>query len=170
MYGASKLGAEGLIIAFCLMFDMQTWIFRFANVVGSRQTHGVGFDFIRKLRNDPAGLEILGDGNQSKSCIHISDVLAAMLFVIKNSHDAVNVFNVATDDYITVNDIAEGVMEEMGLDGVRIVHAGGERSCRGDVPVVRFDLTKVHALGWKARYSSIDAIGLSIRELLGELN
>ena len=170
MYGASKLGAEGLISAFCHMFDMQSWVFRFANVVGRRQTHGVGFDFIRKLRNDHTRLEILGDGNQSKSYIHIGDVLTAILFVIRRSQDAVNVFNVATDDYITVNDIAEVVIDEMGLGGVEIVHAGGKRGWKGDVPVVRFDLTKAHALGWKAKRSSAEAIRLSIKELLGELD
>ena len=81
MYGASKLGAEGLISAFCHMFDMQAWIYRFANVVGERQTHGVGYDFIQRLRNNPDELQILGDpGNQSKSYIHVSDVIRSDLF------------------------------------------------------------------------------------------
>jgi UDP-glucose 4-epimerase len=169
MYGASKLGAEGLISAFCHMFDMQAWIFRFANVVGMRQTHGVGFDFVRRLKEDPTQLRVLGDGNQSKAYIHISDVLAAMLFVIQNSRETVNVFNAATDDYITVNEIAEVATDVMGLTGVRLVHTGGKRGWKGDVPVVRFDLTKIHALGWKARHTSREAIRRSIEELLKEL-
>ncbi|MFH1445580.1 MAG: NAD-dependent epimerase/dehydratase family protein [Nanoarchaeota archaeon] len=166
MYGASKLGAEGVISAFCHMFDMQAWIFRFANVVGRKQTHGVGYDFIRKLKKDSKRLEILGDGSQSKSYIHVDDVIDAMLFAIEKSNDKVNLFNVATDEYITVNDIASIVIEEMGLSSVELQHTGGDRGWKGDVPVVRFDITKIHNLGWKSKHNSSEAIRLSIKELL----
>jgi UDP-glucose 4-epimerase len=169
MYGASKLGAEGVISAFCGMFDLQAWIFRFANVVGPRQTHGVGFDFIRKLKKEPHKLQILGDGSQSKSYIHISDVIDAMLFVIEKQRQNVNVFNVATDDYITVNEIAEIVTEEMKLSDVKFEHTGGSRGWKGDVPVVRFNLEKIHKLGWQSKYNSKQAIRLSIQELLKKL-
>ena len=169
MYGASKLGAEGIISAFSNLFDMKPWIFRFANVVGKRQTHGIGFDFIRKLKQEPTRLEILGDGTQSKSYIHVSDVIEAMLFVIKNSKNKVNIFNVATDSYITVTEIAKIIVEEMGLNEVKFVYTGGDRGWKGDVPIVRFDLTKIHTLGWKAKYNSREAITLSIKELLKEL-
>jgi UDP-glucose 4-epimerase len=166
MYGASKLGAEGIISAFCHMFDLQAWIYRFANVVGGRQTHGVGFDFIAKLREDRTRLEILGDGKQSKSYIHVSDVIDAMFHVTERANDTVNVFNIATDDYITVNDIARLVVKEMGLAGVRFDYTGGCRGWKGDVPVVRFDLRKIHTLGWRARYNSEQALRQSIREML----
>jgi UDP-glucose 4-epimerase len=166
MYGASKLGAEGLISAFCHMFDMQAWIYRFANVVGKRQTHGVGYDFIRRLRRDPRELEILGDGRQSKSYIHVSDVIGAMLFIIENARDQRNIYNVATEDYITVNEIARIVIDEMRLEGVSIRHTGGDRGWKGDVPVVRFNLAKIHHFGWYAKHSSNEAIRLSVREML----
>jgi len=169
MYGASKLGAEGLISAFSHMFNLRAWIFRFANAVGRRQTHGVGFDFIRKLKNDPNRLEILGDGSQSKSYIHIDDIISAIFFVIKNTNDETNVFNVATDDYMTVTEIANIVIKEMGLKNVELMYKGGKRGWKGDVPVVRFDLNKIHDLGWKSRYSSQEAIRVSIKELLREL-
>jgi UDP-glucose 4-epimerase len=169
MYGASKLGAEGVISAFCGMFDLQAWIFRFANVVGPRQTHGVGFDFIRKLKKEPHKLQILGDGSQSKSYIHVSDVIDAMRFVIEKQNQNVNVFNVATDDYIIANEIAEIVTEEMKLSKVVFEHTGGSRGWKGDVPVVRFNIEKIHTLGWKSKYNSKQAIRLSIQELLKEL-
>jgi UDP-glucose 4-epimerase len=169
MYGASKLGAEGVISAFCGMFDLQAWIFRFANVVGPRQTHGVGFDFIRKLKKEPHKLQILGDGSQSKSYIHVSDVIDDMRFVIEKQNQNVNVFNVATDDYIIVNEIAEIVTEEMKLSKVVFEHTGGSRGWKGDVPVVRFNIEKIHTLGWKSKYNSKQAIRLSIQELLKEL-
>jgi UDP-glucose 4-epimerase len=167
MYGASKLACEALISAFCHMFDMQGYIFRFANVVGSRQTHGVGYDFINKLRKNPKELAILGDGTQSKSYIHVSDVIDAMLFVYKKSTDRINVFNVATDDYIDVNTIAEVVIEEMDLEDVTLRYAGGDRGWKGDVPVVRFNLDKIHRLGWQAKFNSKEALRKSIREMLG---
>ena len=167
MYGASKLACEGLISAFCHMFEMRGWAFRFANVVGERQTHGVGYDFINKLKANPAELAILGDGTQSKSYIHVSDVIRAMLFAYENADERVNIFNVATDDYIDVSTIAEIVIEEMGLDGVKLNYSGGDRGWKGDVPKVRFDLAKIHGLGWKSKYNSDEAIRLSIREMLG---
>ena len=170
MYGASKLGGEAIISAFCHMFDMKAWIFRFANVVGKRQTHGVGYDFIRKLKANTKKLEILGDGSQSKSYIYINDAIDAMLFVMEKSNEKVNVFNIATDDYITVNEIAEVVIEEMGLKDVELIHTDGKRGWKGDVPIVRFDLTKIHNLGWKAKYNSHEAVLKSVKLLLEEIN
>ncbi len=166
MYGASKLGAEGIISAFCHMFDMQSWVFRFANVVGGNQTHGVGYDFINKLIADPVKLTILGDGTQSKSYIHINDIIDAMLFIIEKTNEKVNIFNVATDDYITVNEIAEIVLEEMNLKSVKLEYTGGKRGWKGDVPVVRFNLNKIHKLGWKSNLNSKQAVSASIKEML----
>jgi len=167
MYGASKLACEGMISAFSHMFGLRGHMFRFANVVGPRQTHGVGYDFIRKLRKDPFRLEILGDGTQSKSYIHVSDVAAAMLCVLDDSPRPLDVYNVATGDYIDVNSIAEMVIEEMGLNGVRLEHTGGDRGWKGDVPKVRFVLDKILALGWSPRLNSSQAIRRSVREMLG---
>jgi UDP-glucose 4-epimerase len=169
MYGASKMACEGLISAFCHLFDMQAWIFRFANIVGKRQTHGVGFDFIRRLRKDSTQLKILGDGKQSKSYIHVDDVISAMLFVLKRAGNRVNVFNVATDDYITVSEIAQIVVKEMGLENVKFVYTGGDRGWKGDVPFVRFDLSKIHSHRWKAKLSSIGAIRKSVQEMLKDI-
>ncbi len=167
MYGASKLACEGLLSAFCGQFDMRGCIFRFANVVGRRQTHGVGFDFIRKLKENPGELEILGDGTQSKSYIHVSDVTAAMLHVFEHSREPVAVLNVATEDYIDVTGIAEIVAREMGLENVVLSYSGGDRGWKGDVPKVRFVLDKVHALGWRARMTAHEAVTRSVREMLG---
>ena len=169
MYGASKMACEGLISAFCHLFDMQAYIFRFANIVGKRQTHGVGFDFIRTLRKDSTRLKILGDGNQSKSYIHVNDVVDAMLFVMESAEDRVNVFNVATDEYITVREISQIIIKEMGFKNVKFVYTGGDRGWKGDVPHIRFDLNKIHSYGWKAKLSSSEAIRKSVQEILGDM-
>jgi len=166
MYGASKLACEGMISAFCHMFDMQAWILRFANVIGARQTHGVCIDFIRKLKKNPQELEILGDGTQSKSYIHIKDCLEAIFLIMHEARERVNVYNVATDDYIDVTSIANLVVEEMGLKNVQYKYTGGDRGWKGDVPQVRFDLNKLHKLGWRAHYTSPEAVRLSVREIL----
>jgi len=148
------------------MFDMQAWILRLANVVGARQTHGVCLDFIKKLKKTPRELEILGDGTQSKSYIHIKDCLEAMFLIMQKARERVNVYNVAADDYINVTSIANIVVKEMGLKDVQYRYSGGDRGWKGDVPLVRFNLDKVHKLGWRAHYKSSQAVHLSVREIL----
>ncbi|TCO91774.1 UDP-glucose 4-epimerase [Chthoniobacter flavus] len=159
-YAASKLACEALISAYCYMFDMKGRAFRFANVVGPRQTHGVGYDFIRRLRADPTQLRILGDGTQCKSYIHVEDILAAVFLAAEKSTERFDLFNVATDDYITVREIADIAVGVSGLapGSVRYDFTGGDRGWKGDVPVVRFDVTKIKALGWRTARSSAEAV------------
>lgn len=165
-YGASKLASESLICSYCHMFDMKAYIFRPANVVGKRQTHGVAYDFIRKLRANPHKLEILGDGSQSKSYIHVEDLIDAFHFVMENSHDVFNYYNVATDDYIDVKRIAEIVIEEMDLKDITLLFGAEKRGWKGDVPIVRFSLDKIHKLGWFAKMNSEEAVRRSVSEML----
>ena len=163
-YGASKLACEALISAYCHMFDMEGRGFRFANVVGPRQTHGVGYDFVRRLRADPTRLRILGDGTQSKSYIHVEDVLAAIFTAAEKSPARFDVFNVATDDYVTVREIADLAVQVSSLraEDVRYEFTGGDRGWKGDVPVVRFDVTKIKSLGWRASRTATQALRDSI--------
>lgn len=165
-YGASKLASESLICSYCHMFDMKAYVFRPANVVGKRQTHGVAYDFIRKLRANPHKLEILGDGSQSKSYIHVEDLIDSFHFVMENSHDVFNYYNVATDDYIDVKRIAEIVIEEMDLKDVSLLFGPEKRGWKGDVPIVRFSLDKIHKLGWSAKMNSEEAVRRSVSEML----
>lgn len=167
-YGASKLACEGLISAFCYQFDMQGYVLRMGNVVGRRQTHGVGFDFINKLKEEPGRLEILGDGTQQKSYVHVSDVINAHLFVAENTKDVVNVFNLATDDTLDVTSIADIVVEEMALKGVELAYTGGDRGWKGDVPQVRLPTEKLKAAGWSCTHNSMQAVRRSVREMLGK--
>ncbi|MEY2564172.1 MAG: UDP-glucose 4-epimerase [Verrucomicrobiota bacterium] len=171
-YGASKLACEGLIASYCHMFGLRGRAFRFANVVGPRQTHGVGYDFIRRLKADPGRLRILGDGSQRKSYIHIDDVLAAIALADANSAAGYDVFNVATDDYITVREIADLAVRISGLQpgDVHYEFTGGDRGWKGDVPIVRFDCTKIKALGWRCRRTSAEAISDAMTAMLEELD
>jgi UDP-glucose 4-epimerase len=171
-YGASKLACEGLIAAYCHMFELTGRAFRFANVVGPRQTHGVGYDFIRRLKADPTRLRILGDGSQKKSYIHVEDVLSAIRLADERATANYDVFNVATADYITVSEIASLALKVSGLSpqDVKYEFTGGDRGWKGDVPIVRFDCSKINALGWKARRTSAEAVTDAMRAMLEELD
>ena len=170
-YGASKLAAEGMISAYCHMFDMTACIFRFGNVVGPRQTHGVGFDFVRSLIADGARLAILGDGCQSKSYIHVDDVVSAVLHAEGRCGGPCDVLNVATTDTITVKEIADLAVECVGLEAgsVDYIFGGGRRGWKGDVPVVRLDTGRMRSLGWECRHPSREALRRSLTSLVEDV-
>jgi UDP-glucose 4-epimerase len=170
-YGASKLACEALISAYCHMFELKGRAFRFANVVGPRQTHGVGYDFVRRLKADPTRLRILGDGTQNKSYIHVDDVLAAIRLVDERTRQSYDVYNVASDDYITVREIADLAVEVSGIPSgkTRYEFTGGDRGWKGDVPVVRFDCSKIKGLGWQAGRTSAEAVTAAMKAMLEEL-
>jgi len=167
-YGASKLASEAMIAAYAHMFDIDAVVLRFANVVGSRQTHGVTYDFVRRLLEDPSRLQILGDGSQSKSYIHVTDVVEAMMLLTKRRWEGFEIFNVGTEDHITVSEIADLVVDRMGLEGISYSYTGGDRGWRGDIPIVRFRSTKLASLGWRCRHSSREAIIASIDANIAE--
>ncbi len=169
-YGASKLACEALICSYAHMFDMRGLCFRFGNVVGSRQTHGVGFDFVRRLRVDPSKLRILGDGSQTKTYIHVSDVVAGVLHAQQTAEGCFNVFNLATEDTITVTEIAELACETLGIarGSVLFDYTGGNRGWKGDVPIVLLDTRKIRGLGWRCKNTSRQAMERALRSLLEE--
>lgn len=170
-YGASKLAGEALISAYCHMFGMRGAAFRFGNVVGPRQTHGVGYDFVRKLFADPTRLEMLGDGTQSKSYIHVSDVIGAVFGVATSTTDVFRVYNVATGDYITVTEIARLAVDVLGLDpeSVQLAYTGGDRGWKGDVPIVRLNTDRIRSTGWRCRHQTAEALRLSLDAMLDEV-
>jgi len=169
-YGASKLAGEALIASYCAMFDLRACAFRFGNVVGARQTHGVGFDFIRRLRVQPERLRILGDGQQSKSYIHVEDVVEAVLLAHRTSPKNFEVYNVATGDYITVTEIAKLAIQIAGLaeDQVRLEYTGGDRGWKGDVPVVRLNTDRIRSLGWASKRTTSQALCVALNSMLAD--
>lgn len=164
-YGASKLSCEALICSYCYMFDMNAAAFRFANVVGPNQTHGVGYDFIRKLVNDNSKLDILGDGTQSKSYIYVSDIIGALREVEKKYLKGYSYYNVSTEDYISVREIADVTTEILNLKNVKYNFSGGQRGWKGDIPVVRLNSEKIRKLGWENKFDSKEAITLSLKSI-----
>ncbi|MBI5001013.1 MAG: NAD-dependent epimerase/dehydratase family protein [Euryarchaeota archaeon] len=169
LYGASKLAAEGLITAYSSTFDIQAWIFRFANIIGSRGTHGVIVDFINKLEKSPRELEILGDGTQSKSYLLVEECVDGIMHAIGRSNEKVNIFNLGCEDWVTVARIAEIVVGELGLKEVSFNYTGGKRGWRGDVPKIMLAPAKLGKLGWKAKHGSDEAVVLAARAVIREM-
>ncbi len=166
LYGASKLACEALVTSYSHTFDMQAWIFRFANIVGPRSTHGITVDFVKKLRKNSNLLEILGDGKQEKSYLHVLECIDAILFVIENSYEKVNIFNIGSEDTISAIEIGKAVIEEIGLSNVKFTYTGGNRGWKGDVPRMRLGIEKMKSLGWKPVYTSERSIRETARALL----
>lgn len=168
LYGASKLSCEALISSYCHTFQMQSWIYRFANIVGERGTHGVLVDFIRKLRENSGKLEILGSGKQRKSYLEVKDCIRAMIHAVEHSSGEVNVFNIGSEDSVDVTEIADIVVGQMGLDGVEYNYTGGidGRGWRGDVKLMLLSIEKIKRLGWSPELGSARALEVAVRALL----
>lgn len=171
LYGASKLACEALISSYCHTFEMQSWIYRFANIVGERGTHGVLVDFIRKLRENPCELEILGSGRQKKSYLEVRDCVRAMLHCIEHSDEQINVFNIGSEDSVDVTKIADIVALQMGLADVRYHYTGGVdgRGWKGDVKVMQLSIEKIKKLGWTPLEGSAQAIETAVKALLKDV-
>lgn len=163
-YAASKIAGEALVSAYCHMFSMRGIALRPANIVGPGQTHGVGYDFINKLRNDPTKLEILGDGAQSKSYISVDDVIDAVFVVLSHFEQPYVAYNVATTDHLSVREIAKMTCEILGVQP-HLKFGDTPGGWNGDVPVVRLDSTRLRNLGWHPRHSSQEAMEIALKAM-----
>ncbi|HJJ98653.1 MAG TPA: NAD-dependent epimerase/dehydratase family protein [Methanocorpusculum sp.] len=168
IYGASKLACESMISAYAATYGMKAWVYRFANIIGSRSTHGVIYDFVQKLRKDPTHLEILGDGRQSKSYLAVETCVAAMVYAPTVSDKAFSVFNIGSEDWVSVKRIAELIVEEMDLKNVSFTFTGGDRGWVGDVPTMRLSVEKLRATGWEPGITSEESVRRAIRAMLDE--
>lgn len=160
IYGGAKLACEALIASHAGTFDIDALLFRFANVVGDRSNHGVTYDFVHKLRKDPAKLEILGDGTATKSYVHISDVVSGMLHACRHAEAGCHPFNVGSLDGIPVTTIADTVSDVMGLEPEYSFTGGahGGAGWKGDVKFMGLAVDKLMELGWSPKMGSQDAI------------
>ena len=169
LYGASKQAGEGLIGAWVGTFGLQAWIFRFANIIGERGTHGVIFDFIHKLKKDPSRLEVLGNGLQEKSYMEVGDCVDAMLHVISNTNESINLYNLGSNDTCSVRNIAAIVVKETGCTDASIEYTGGDRGWAGDIPKAMLAINRLIDLGFKVNYDSEEAVAHTARVLIQEI-
>jgi len=168
-YGASKLAAEALVSAYASMYGLRAVIFRLANIVGPRSGHGVVYDFVEKLRADQGKLEVLGDGSQSKSYLYVDDCVRGMVMGAEEARDRVEVFNLGSDDRVSVMEIAGIVIEEMGVEGCEVRLTGGVdggRGWAGDVKVMQLDSSRLRSLGWRPALSGLEAVRETARALV----
>ena len=169
LYGASKLASEGLITSFSGTFGIQSWIFRFANIIGERGTHGVIFDFIHKLKNDNTRLEVLGNGLQEKSYMEVKDCVKAIMHIFSNENKPVNLFNLGSHDTCSVKRIAEIVVEQTGFKDVSIEYTGGARGWAGDIPRAMLSIEKMLSTGYDVGYGSEAAVRHTAKSLIEEI-
>ncbi|MFC2171637.1 NAD-dependent epimerase/dehydratase family protein [Acidobacteriota bacterium] len=167
-YGAAKLAAEAYLSAHAHNHKVQAWIFRFPNVVGERATHGILYDFIRKLSANPAKLEILGDGKQSKPYVYVLDLIKIMMAAWTKMTGALNYLNIGPDDNLSVNRVADIVCEEMCLTDVQFSYSGGNRGWKGDVARYIYDTTRMKKLGFQITKSSEESVRQAVRRMLGK--
>jgi UDP-glucose 4-epimerase len=166
-YGAMKLASEACISAAAEAWLGRADIFRFPNVIGSRATHGALFDFVRRLRQNPAQLEVLGDGTQQKPYLHVGNLIEAMLFITNHAKDKVNYFNVGPEDDVSVRAMAEEAVAQTA-PGAKIVYGSDNRGWVGDVPKFRYSTAKLRSLGWGAQMTSPEAVKLAVSEIVAE--
>ena len=171
LYGASKLACEALLSSYASMYGFRAIIYRLANVVGSRSNHGVTFDFVHKLLKTPETLEVLGDGSQSKSYLHVGDCVTGILTGIQRGN-IVDIFNIGTDSMTNVLEIAETVKEVMRLETAEIKLTGGVdggRGWKGDVKVMQLDMSELLSVGWAPKYGSSEAVRLTAEAVLKDV-
>ena len=168
LYGASKLACEALVSAYAELYGIGGYIYRFANIIGHRSTHGILFDLVQKLNRDPTQLEVLGDGNQRKSYLLVNECVDGMVYGFKNSKDKVNYFNLGSQDQISVKKIVKVLVDETKLKGVKLNYTGGESGWKGDVPRFLLDTKKMSKLGWKPKHNSEEAIRKAAKIVVDE--
>jgi UDP-glucose 4-epimerase len=168
VYAATKLACEALISAYCHSYGMQAWVFRFANIIGERSNHGVIWDFVHKLSENPRGLEILGDGRQAKSYLEVRECVKAMFLAVEQAKQPWNVFNIGSEDWIDVKGIADIVVAALGLKGVEYRFTGGDRGWVGDVPRMLLSINRLEALGWSPAMGSRESVEAAARAMVGD--
>ncbi|ELZ44623.1 NAD-dependent epimerase/dehydratase [Halorubrum coriense DSM 10284] len=168
IYGSSKLADEALISTYAHSYGIQSWVFRFANIVGPYQRGNVVPDFIEKLTDDPSELEILGDGLQEKSYMYVDECVSAMKYVVKHADEPLNIYNLGTKTTTSVTDIADIVSDELGV-APEYSYTGGDRGWTGDVPKMRLSIEKLAELGWEPTLSSDKAVRQGAQDLIDEI-
>ena len=164
-YGASKLASEAMISAYSYMNDFNALIFRFPNVIGPRLTHGVIFDFIRKLKKDPKHLQILGNGKQNKQYVYVTDLAKGIYDFSERIEEGMSLYNVSTESFTDVNTIADLVCERMGLDDVKYEYTGGDCGWKGDVPSFDYNISKAKKRGWRYSFDSTESVRETLRNV-----
>lgn len=140
-YGIAKLTSEQILRISLERHEVPLWIYRFANIVGSPATHGVIFDLAIKMLQDPTKLDVLGDGNQCKTYLHVDELIDLMFRLLELKEGGV--WNIGPGDAgTTVSAIAEMLVQHVAPDAV-IKYAESKIGWLGDVSIARMDCSKL---------------------------
>lgn len=162
LYGASKVAAEGLVTAYCEGFDFEATIFRFACIVGERYHHGHLFDFFDQLQKDPTHLHILGNGEQKRSFVYVVDCVDALIMAPQKPSEKINIFNVGTKDFYTINQSADWVCAMLGVNPTK-TYSGGPKGWLGDNLQILLYCERLNKLGWFPKVSSQEGVERTVQ-------
>jgi UDP-glucose 4-epimerase len=165
LYAASKLAGEGMLSAYAIGYGFSAWVFRFVSILGDRYTHGHVFDFYKQLRADPTRLRILGNGLQRKSYLHVQDCVDAILRVMERNQGGFEVYNLGTDEFVTVNESVAVITRHLKLNPA-LSYTGGERGWIGDSPFIFLDTAKIRSTGWKPKLGIRESVEKTIAWLV----
>ena len=165
-----EIGLEAQICASLECFGRKASIFRFPNVIGAPATHGVIFDFMKKLQADNTRLQVLGNGTQQKGYLYVRELVAAMLFVAEHGQEKINLYNIGPrDEGATVRFIAETVRDHVA-PGAEIVYGEEDRGWVGDIPQSRFNTDRLAKFGWKRTLSSEESVRRAVHDIARQFN
>jgi UDP-glucose 4-epimerase len=170
-YAAGKISSESFISCYSHLYGIEGYIFRFGNVIGSRVTHGVLYDFIKRLMRNPNELTILGDGRQEKNYFLTEECIDGMAWAFRNiklgASNPCVILNLGTSSVTRVTEIAKIVIEEMGLQNKTKIKINGEQyAWLGDQPKVHLSTKKINELGWICKNSSDEAVRKAVQRIL----
>lgn len=166
LYGASKLACEALCSSFSECFGIEVTIARFGNVIGPRASHGVIFDLLKKLKENPSRLEVLGDGTMTKPYVHVSDIVRGILHILDLHYDN-RTWNIAPNDTTTVKYIVESIVNSISPTA-HIEYGAEPAGWKGDV-CSWLDSNKLLATNFKLTYDSDQAVKQAIKEITPEV-
>lgn len=161
-YGAAKLASEAFVSSYSSLHDFQVWIARFCNAVGPNMAHGVIPDLIKRLKSHPETLEVYGDGTQTKPHIWIDDLVEGVMTILEKTNEPYNTYLVGVDSNVTVDQIAQIVMDEVGVH-VPIHYGGRYSGWKGDVRQYRYDVSQLRLMGWTPKYSAEQAVRKAVQ-------
>ncbi len=166
-YGAAKASSENYMMSYSNLYGIKCLALRYANIIGPKLTHGIIFDFYNKLKNNKNELEILGDGTQKKSYLHVKDCVSATIFAAEKINKKFDVFNVGSEEQISVKEIADLIVKEMGLQDINYKFTGGNTGWPGDIPKMLLSIEKLKSIGWKPTYNIRESIIDTLNYLRG---
>jgi len=139
-YALSKLNGEQIMKMYHDLYGINTVSLRYFNVYGPRQSNTGQYapvvGIFQNQKENNGALTIVGDGEQTRDFVHVSDVVSANMLVADK--DVNGVYNVGTGIEYSVNQIADMISDDQVYISARVGEA--RRSVA--------DISKIKSIGW----------------------